>query len=219
MVAAPLLAIVALTQGPFALLHVLGIVGSYEEPDDFRISGLYAMVFGILQSGAIVWLVDGEQRGERRDVVTALRRAGRRYLSLLGASLQAAIITVLYLLLLIVPGIRKALSFAVVLPVVMLEDERASAALRRSEQLMDGHRMTALLPMIVVSLPSLCAEVAPLIVPSLQAGALGATVGLLASVLTVPLEVLGVVLYAAALRSHAQFRQEVFGEAQPVRGA
>lgn len=210
--AVPLLAIVALTQGPFALLHAIGIVGSYEDPSDLRLSGLYAMVFGILQSGAIVWLVDGAQRGERRDVFTALRLAGRRYLSLLGASLQAGIIAGLYFLLLIVPGIRKVLSFAVVLPVVMLEDKRASAALARSTQLMDGHRMTALLPMVVLALPSLCAEVGPLFAPSLQAGPLGAALGFLGAILTIPLEVLGVVLYAAGRRSHAELRQEVFGD-------
>jgi len=210
----PLLALVALTQGPWALLEAAGIFEGTPDADVYRWGGLYGLVAGVLHSGAIVWLVHGALQGERRSVVECLRRAARRYFSLLGASLQAAIWTLVYLLLLIVPGILKALSYAVVLPVVMLEDKNASASLARSTQLMDGHRGAVLLAMCVAAPLAFGPAVLGLAAPSLLESPLArAGSSLLESVLALPLEVMGVVLYAEAVRAHSAFRREVFASA------
>lgn len=209
--AAPLLALVALTQGPWAVLEASGVLRGAEDADYYRWSGLYELVFGVLQSGAIVWLIDGASRGERRGVVECLRRAGHRYFSLLGASLQSALLTLLYLLLLVVPGVLKALSYSVVLPVVMLEGKGASASLTRSTQLMDGHRAAVFLATCVVLPFAAGPAIATLVWPALESSAsVRAASGLLGSVLGLPFEVLGVVLYAEGVRAHTAFREEVF---------
>lgn len=216
--AAPLLALVALTQGPWAVLEASGLLLAVPEADYYRWSGLYGLVLGVLHSGAIVWLVHGAIQGERRGVVACLRRAGQRYFSLVGASLQAALFTLLYLLLLVVPGILKALSYAVVLPVVVLEDKHASAALARSTQLMDGHRLAVFLATMVVLPLGLAPTLATLLWPSLDASALArAGTSLLGSVLELPFEVLGVVLYVEGVRAHTAFRREVFADADAAR--
>ena len=212
--AGPLLALVAITQGPWAVLELSGVVSTGSDSDYYRWSGLYGLVFGVLQSGAIIWLVHGAVQGEHRSVTDCLRRAARSYLSLLGAALQSSIWTLLYLLLLVVPGILKALSYAVVLPVVLLEDRRASAALARSTQLMDGHRGVAFVATCTV-LPLLVGPfVAGLLWPALDASAAARSVsGLVANVLGLPFEVLGVALYVQAVRAHAAYRREVLESA------
>jgi hypothetical protein len=186
-----------------------------DETESIRWSALYGLVFGVLQSGAIVWLVHGAILGERRTVVACLRRAARSYFSLLGASLQAAVWTLLYLLLLVVPGILKALSYAVVVPVVLLEDRRASAALRRSTQLVDGHRAVVLCANLAV-LPLLAGPWAVgQLVPGLVAAPLAhAAWGLGQAVLALPFEVLGVVLYVKAVRAHTAFHREVLDDGE-----
>lgn len=209
-----LLLLVLATQGPWALLEAAGVFEGVSEADYIRWGGLYGLVAGVLHSGAIVWLVHGVLQGERRRVVDCLRRAWRRYFSLLGASLQAAILTLLYLLLLVVPGVLRALSYAVVLPVVMLEDKNASASLARSTQLMDGHRGAVFLTMCVVLPLAIGPGALGFVLPSLQESAFArAGSSLLEAVLALPLEVLGVVLYVETVRAHSAFRREVFASA------
>jgi hypothetical protein len=209
-----LLALVVLTQGPWALLEAAGVFDGASDADHYRWGGLYGLVAGVLHSGAVIWLVHGALQGEGRSAVDSLLRAASRYFSLLGASLQSAIFTLLYLLLLVVPGVLKALSYAVVLPVVMLEDKNASASLARSTQLMDGHRGAVLLAMCVALPLAIGPGALGLVLPSLQESALArAGAGLLEGVLALPLEVMGVVLYVEAVRAYGAFRREVFGAA------
>lgn len=212
--ALPLVGLVLATQGPWALLQAAGALDGIPEADAFRWEGLYGMVAGVLESGAIVWVVAGAMGGERRGVGDALRRAGRRYFSLLGASLQSAIWTLLYALLLVVPGVLKALSYAVVLPVVMLEDKGASASLARSTQLMDGHRSAAFVAMCITFPLAVGPSVLGLAMPGWPSSDAGrAAFGLFEGVLALPLEVMGVVLYSEAVSAHTAFRREVFAGA------
>lgn len=64
------------------------------------------------------------------------------FVSALLANLISGLLIVLYSLLLLVPGIIKAYSYAMVLYVLLFEPElSAMDALHRSEELMRGHRM------------------------------------------------------------------------------
>jgi hypothetical protein len=212
--AGPLLVLVALTQGPWAALEAAGALQGIPEADYVRWSSLYGLVLGVLNSGAIVWLVHGAIHGERRGPFACLRRAASRYVSLLGASLQAAIGTLAYLLLLVVPGILKALSYSVVLPVVLLEDRRASAALARSTRLMDGHRLAVALASIVLLPLAAGPFAASQLWPSLDGSALARAASSLATgVLQLPFDVLGVVLYVESVRAHTDLHAEVFANA------
>lgn len=210
-----LLALVLITQGPWALLELSGAFDGVADSDEvMRWWGLYSLVAGVLHSGAVVWLIHGALSGKTPSVGASLRRAVGRYLSLLGASLQSSIFTLLYLLLLIVPGVLKALSYAVVLPVVMLEDKGASASLARSTQLMDGHRTAAFLAMLVLA-PLALGPFALLIAQPawLETANARAGMDLLKIVLGLPLEVMSVVLFVDATRAHTAFRREVFADA------
>src|SRR5512134_1094602 len=57
--AVPLLGLVVLTQGPWAVLEASGALAGMDATESLRWNALYGLVFGVLLSGAIVWLVHG----------------------------------------------------------------------------------------------------------------------------------------------------------------
>jgi hypothetical protein len=94
-----------------------------------------------LVQGALVEVVDDEHRGKPpRGLPELYRSSGSRLGPLLWASILMGFGVGLGLLLLIVPGILFAIRWAVATPIVMLEGLGARAAMRRSQELVEGHR-------------------------------------------------------------------------------
>jgi hypothetical protein len=207
--ALPLLLIAALTQGPWVLLLRSGVVIGTELE---RL--LYSAVFTPIQLGAIVWLIDGALRGERRDVRTCLGRGVRRYPTLLSALLLAFLSWRVAAWIATAPDAFPAVilapqyivilaSCAVALPVGMLGDEGIVEAISRSCWLMNGRRVTAILAMAVLC-PTLAIEkialhVHPWVFPDFGSWLMGAA--------ATPFVVLLVVLYAAAGPHAPPFRR------------
>jgi hypothetical protein len=105
------------------------------------LAALVSFVGTTLVQGALVEVVDDEHRGKSPRPLTHLyRSSGSRLGSLLAASILMGIGVGLGLLLLIVPGILLAIRWAVATPIVMLEGLAARAAMRRSQELVQGHR-------------------------------------------------------------------------------
>jgi Membrane domain of glycerophosphoryl diester phosphodiesterase len=111
----------------------------------FERSPILAVLFGFmgatLVQGALVEVVDSEHRGKPPASLTELyRKSGGRLGSLLAVSILTGLGVGLGILLLIIPGVLLAIRWAVATPIVMLEGMGARAAMRRSQELVHGHR-------------------------------------------------------------------------------
>jgi hypothetical protein len=93
----------------------------------------------VLVQGALVLIVRNVHEGERpAEIVDLGRRAGRRFLSLLGASILYAVGVAAGLLLLIYPGLLAASRWCLMAPGIMLEGRGMADALGRSRALVRG---------------------------------------------------------------------------------
>ena len=120
----------------FVVFAALGVFGRSQ-----YLAALIVFIGTTLVQGALVEVVDDEHRGKSpRGLSDLYRSSGSRLGSLLWASILMGLGVGLGLLLLIVPGILLALRWAVATPIVMLEGLGARAAMRRSQELMHGHR-------------------------------------------------------------------------------
>jgi hypothetical protein len=105
------------------------------------LAALLGFIGTTLVQGALVEVVDDEHRGKSPRRLTDLYRGSGSWLGpLLWASILMGFGVGLGLLLLIVPGILLAIRWAVAAPVVVLEGLDARAAMRRSQELVQGHR-------------------------------------------------------------------------------
>lgn len=129
--------IVIVLQAPMQLLMVVA-------PDlPTLVQSLYDALVGIVGVGAVLamadqTILDGTVRPRR-----ALRLAYERWTGLITTQWISGLVTMLFTLLLIVPGILKALSYTMVLPIALHEGVSGSAAMARSEERMKGHRGAA----------------------------------------------------------------------------
>ena len=93
----------------------------------------------VLVQGALVLIVRNVHEGERpAEIVELGRRAGRRILSLFGASIVYAVGVGVGLLLLIYPGLLVASRWCLMAPGIMLEGRGTFDALGRSRDLVKG---------------------------------------------------------------------------------
>ena len=130
-----------------------------------------ALVFGVLAvatgfvgttfvQGALVDAVDSEHRGVPVPSVGELyRTSGRRLGSLVWLSIMTGVGVALGLLLFIVPGILLAIRWALAAPIVMLEGLGAREAMKRSRELVRGHRGDVLRVLLYVWVRTLIAGV------------------------------------------------------------
>jgi len=101
-----------------------------------RLAGLGGPV---LVQGALVLIVRNVHEGERPlEIIELGRRAGRRFLSLLGASIVYSFGVVFGLLALILPGLLAASRWSLIAPGIMLENRRTFDALDRSRRIVRG---------------------------------------------------------------------------------
>jgi hypothetical protein len=118
---------------------VFAALGAFEVSP--YVSALIGFVGTTLVQGALVEVVEDEHRGRpARDLRELYRTSWGRLGSLLAVSILMGIGVGLGLVLFIVPGVLLAVRWAVATPAVMLEGLGARAAMRRSRELVAGHR-------------------------------------------------------------------------------
>ncbi len=115
-----------------------------KDPKSFFVTTLGAIVLqaiiGAIVSGAVVRGVFEQLRGNRASFGDSLRVAIRALWRILGATFGAAVIVMLFSLLLVVPGIVKACSYYVAIPAAVVEGTGVSGSLSRSRKLAEGYR-------------------------------------------------------------------------------
>jgi hypothetical protein len=157
-------------RGVFQLLRAVGLpsvlvvtlaglpmtIISYFLPElPFAVSGIWDFVVGTTSEMIVLHLAwQAITRRERRVSVTeALSAVGRRLGPLLGTRFLSNLMTVLFSLALIVPGVMKALSLTLAMPIALHEDGDPSAAMAASTQRMSGHRVVAFAAYCVTGAP------------------------------------------------------------------
>lgn len=159
----------------------------------------------LLGNGMVIDLALQHVTDERTSVTAALRTAGRAYIGLLFAAFVSSLVVGVFMLLLVVPGILRALSYAIVLPLIIDGDASSTDALTLSKERMKGHRWPAFLAFAAVyvapaawfalNVDIALAGLAPdsSVPPELTART--AIFGLVDALLAVPVTLLGVVLH------------------------
>lgn len=105
------------------------------------LAALIGFVGTTLVQGALVEVVDDEHHGRApRGLRGLYRSSGSRLGAMLAISILMGIGVGIGLVLLIVPGVLLAIRWAVAAPIVMLEGLGPRAAMRRSQELVTGHR-------------------------------------------------------------------------------
>jgi Membrane domain of glycerophosphoryl diester phosphodiesterase len=131
---------------------VFAVLGLFEVLADVTHNLVVALTFGLLAvasgfigttfvQGALVDAVDSEHRGVAVPSVGDLYRSSwRRLGSLVWLSIVTGVGVAFGLFLLIVPGVLLAIRWALAAPIVMLEDRGARDAMKRSREIVRGHR-------------------------------------------------------------------------------
>jgi hypothetical protein len=100
--------------------------------------------------GALIHIVRNVHEGRPPERIAALiREAGRRFWSLIGASILYGLGVFFGLLLLIVPGVIVAARWCLLAPLIMLEGQFVGAARQRSADLVRGHTATVAMTVVV----------------------------------------------------------------------
>lgn len=141
----------------------LNLVGSLEDAGVLRLvegtqmsplTRITEFIFGPLATLVVVLetghSVEGE--GEKLGIWAALRQAGSRWFSAVGANFVSGLFIVLGLIALIVPGLMAAVAFAFVTQAVALRGQNASDSLRYSHTVVKGNGWTVFAAMGLVVL-------------------------------------------------------------------
>jgi hypothetical protein len=102
-----------------------------------------------IAGGAATYAISERYLGNEVTIAEALRRSLACFWRLSLAELAATLRVLVGFLLLIVPGVLWTLSYALIVPVILIEDLKAMPSLARSRDLMSGHRGKAFCIMIV----------------------------------------------------------------------
>lgn len=121
---------------------------------------IYFIVFIILWTsiafpiagGAATYAISERYLGNQVSIQAALRRGMASFWSVSIAQITVSIKVIIGFLLLIVPGVLWWLSYSVVVPTILVEGQKAQASLRRSRELMKGHRGKAFAIVVVLVL-------------------------------------------------------------------
>jgi hypothetical protein len=158
-----MLGITAAAYVPFYLIMVIieSRVGvNVQTPSGGLSTLLFQIVFMILwasiafpiASGAATYAISERYLGNEVTIGEALRLALSRFWTLSIAQITATIRVLFGFLLLIVPGILWMLSYALIVPAVLIEGQNATPSLRRSRDLVKGHRGKVFCVMFIVNL-------------------------------------------------------------------
>jgi len=157
--------------------------GASQNPGLSLLDRLLTLVGSVLVTGATVRVVSEAYLGQSPLFGEAMRFAGSRFGTILGANIMSGFLTVLALLALVIPGIVVACGYSVAAQAAALESGSSSEALRRSWELTKGFRWKALgLGVVSIGL---------ILVVFVGAGVLGGILGGLMGGLDVVLVVIG----------------------------
>jgi hypothetical protein len=157
-----MLGITAAAYVPFYLIMVIieSRVGVNVQAPSGLSTLLFQIVFMILwasiafpiASGAATYAISERYLGNEVTIGEALRLALSRFWTLSIAQITATIRVLFGFLLLIVPGILWMLSYALIVPAVLIEGQNATPSLRRSRDLVKGHRGKVFCVMFIINL-------------------------------------------------------------------
>jgi len=118
--------------------------GTSANPGLGLLDRLLTLVAGVFVTGATVRVVSEAYLGRTPELGEAIRFAGERFGTILGANIMSGFLTVLAMLAFIIPGIIVACGYAVTSPAAALESGSSTEALRHSWELTKGFRWKAL---------------------------------------------------------------------------
>ena len=113
---------------------------------------LWASIAFPIASGATTFAISERYLGNDVTIGEAMRRGLSHFWSLSIAQITATIRVMFGFLLLIVPGILWMLSYALIVPVILIEGQKAIPSLRRSRDLVKGYRGKVFCIVLVVNL-------------------------------------------------------------------
>jgi len=116
----------------------------------FFLSLLWMSVAAPVAFGAATYAVSERYLGRDVAIGESLGRACKRLWTLGLAQLSVSIRVMIGLLLLIIPGILWMLSYSLVIPVIMVEGQKAEASLKRSWQLVKDYRKKVFAVLLVL---------------------------------------------------------------------
>jgi hypothetical protein len=105
-----------------------------------------------MASGATTYAISERYLGNPVTIGDALRRGLSHFWPLSIAQINATIRVMFGFLLLIVPGILWMLSYSLIVPVILIEGQKAIPSLRRSRDLIKGYRGKTFCILLVVNL-------------------------------------------------------------------
>ncbi len=130
---------------PTAMDVYIGLTGgASQNPGLSLLDRLLTLVGSVLVTGATVRVVSEAYLGRSPLFGDAIRFAGSRFGTILGANIMSGILTFLATLALVIPGIVVACGYSVAAEAAALESGSSSDALRRSWELTKGFRWKAL---------------------------------------------------------------------------
>ena len=113
---------------------------------------LWASIAFPIASGATTYAISERYLGNDVTIGAALRRGLSHFWPLSIAQITATIRVVFGFFLLVIPGILWMLSYSLVVPVILVEGQKALPSLRRSSDLIKGFRGKAFCILLVVNL-------------------------------------------------------------------
>jgi hypothetical protein len=158
-----MLGIAAAAYVPFYLIMLViesSIGGNLPSQDGGLAAVLFQVVFLILwasiafpiASGATTYAISERYLGNEATISDALRRGLSHFWPLSIAQISATIRVMFGFLLLIIPGILWMLSYSLIVPVILIEGQKAGSSLRRSRDLIKNYRGKAFCILLVVNL-------------------------------------------------------------------
>lgn len=113
---------------------------------------LWASIALPISVGAATYAISERYLGGEVTATQALMRALRQLWTMSIAQIMAGLRIMIGFVLLIVPGILWSLSYMLIVPAIMIEGLKAGPSLRRSWQLVKGHRGKVFAVMVVIHL-------------------------------------------------------------------
>jgi hypothetical protein len=113
---------------------------------------LWASIALPISTGAATFAISERYLGNPVNSAEALHHALKNLWTMSIAQLSAGVRIMLGFILFIVPGILWSLSYALIIPAVMVEGHKAGPSLKRSAELAKGHRGKVFAIMVVINL-------------------------------------------------------------------
>lgn len=112
-------------------------------------------IFGMVSTAAVIHMARNALYEEPIDPKGSVLEALKSFADIFVANWLTGLIVFFFFLLLIIPGVLKSLSYAIVVPIVLFESHSGLDALKASAARMLGSRSSAFMAYLATSLPAL----------------------------------------------------------------